>query len=125
MVISSVLVAARERDCAAAGALARQGVEVTLIDGDGDGDGDWGDAGVALTVGQSSLPTAAELRGAGVEVRAGVGLIGFVAVDRHVEAELSDGRIENYDAIVIGSAGALRVIARPDAVQAIARALAD
>lgn len=39
--------------------------------------------------------------GVGVELRPAVHLIGAVPVDRHIEAELSDGRVENYDLVVI------------------------
>lgn len=37
----------------------------------------------------------------GIESRSGVALLGSLEVDNHVEAELSNGRVENYDAIVI------------------------
>ena len=42
----------------------------------------------------------AMIRGLGVEVRLGTSLVGFQSVDSHVEAELSDGRVENYDVVV-------------------------
>lgn len=40
------------------------------------------------------------IRTLGIEVRLGTSLLGFQAVDDHVEAELSDGRIENYDVVI-------------------------
>ena len=108
MVISSVLVAgdAAEAGGASAIALAQQGLEVTLVGGAED-------------------ELAQRAREAGVEVRAGTALVGFVNVDRHVEAELSDGRIENYDAIVRFAPGERSVIAQPNAVAEIARMLGD
>lgn len=52
------------------------------------------------------------LRTLGVEYRPGATLVGSVPVDRHVEAEFADGRIENYDLIaVIDTAGGVRLIA--------------
>jgi len=42
----------------------------------------------------------AMIRELGIEVRLGASLVGFQAVDSHVEAELSDGRIENYDVVI-------------------------
>lgn len=40
------------------------------------------------------------IRDLGIEVRLGTSLVGFQAVDSHVEAELSDGRVENYDVVI-------------------------
>jgi hypothetical protein len=106
MVISSILVVGDDGDAGApAIALARRGFEVTLLGGTGE-------------------EPAQRAREAGVEVRAGTALVGFVTVDRHVEAELSDGRIENYDAIVRCVSGQQRVIAQPAAAAAVARLLA-
>jgi hypothetical protein len=52
------------------------------------------------------------LRAAGVDVRPEIELVGFVNVDRHVEAELSDERIENYDVVVIADDGAAKPVWR-------------
>lgn len=106
MVISSVLVVGDDVDAGVpAIALAQQGLEVTLLGGTED-------------------EPAQRAREAGVEVRVGTALVGFVTVDRHVEAELSDGRIENYDAIVRCASGEQRVIAQPGAAAEVARLLA-
>lgn len=40
------------------------------------------------------------IRGLGIEVRLGTSLLGFQNIDNHVEAELNDGRIENYDVVI-------------------------
>jgi len=40
------------------------------------------------------------IRDLGIEVRLGTELISFTNIDRHVEAELSDGSVENYDVVV-------------------------
>ena len=42
----------------------------------------------------------AKIRELGIEVRLGTELTGFHNVDSHVEAGLSDGRVENYDLII-------------------------
>jgi len=40
------------------------------------------------------------IRDLGVEVRLGTSLVGFTEIDEHVEVELSDGSVENYDIVV-------------------------
>ncbi|MFT4234268.1 MAG: FAD-dependent oxidoreductase [Microbacterium sp.] len=42
----------------------------------------------------------AKIRDLGIEVRLGTSLVGFVNVDSHVEAELTGGRVENYDFVI-------------------------
>lgn len=113
MAVASVLMdRADERARAAATALARDGYEVSIVG--------------------SEAPGAEELqslRDVGVEVHTGIALLGWVGVDRHVEAELSDGRVENYDAVAVGDPGAdggWRIVTgeRPsDAVARVARVL--
>lgn len=76
---------------------------------------------VSFAVGADDLtePLRDDLRAAAVEVRVGAELIGVVAVDRHVEAELSDGHVENYDAVVAPSPdGGWRLTAGRDGRQA-------
>ncbi|MFH8251220.1 FAD-dependent oxidoreductase [Microbacterium sp. B2969] len=87
MAVTSVLVSSAScSGCEAAIALARLGVEVTLLERASA----WPD--------DEAEPT---MRDLGIEPRLGTELVGFVPVDRHVEAELSDGRIENYDVVVV------------------------
>lgn len=113
--ISSVLVGAGgEAGSAAAAALARLGVEVTLV-------------AAAVDLAAVSVEVLRDLR---VEVRQDVEVIGFVPVDRHVEAELSDGRVENYDIVVTPAARgrgwrviASRDVQDPRAVTAVTQAL--
>lgn len=136
MPVSSVLIGGGGAGgCAAAVALARRGVEVTLVEFARG----WPDAGTGIVVRDRGIAAARgaadggfgaelveDLRGSGVEARPGTGLVGFVAVDRHVEAELSDGRIENYDAVLVPGA-TWRLIAsdaqRPEAIAAVTDAL--
>ena len=73
------------------------------------------------------------LREAGVEVRPATELVGFVSVDRHVEAELSDERVEKLTSSSSpmwfrAAASVRRVIAsgvvqRSDAVATVTEAL--
>jgi NADPH-dependent 2,4-dienoyl-CoA reductase/sulfur reductase-like enzyme len=136
MPVSSVLIGGGGAGgCAAAVALARRGVEVTVVEFARE----WPDAGTGIVVrdpriaepgapalGGLDAETVADLRDRGIEARPGTGLVGFVAVDRHVEAELSDGRIENYDAVLVPGA-TWRLIAsdaqRPEAIAAVTDAL--
>lgn len=91
MTVSSVLVVGGgSLGAAAATALVQRGAEVSLIE-----------PAKLLPLGADAGQT---LREAGVEVRVELGLVGAVEVDRHIEAELSSGRVENYDAIVIADA---------------------
>ena len=86
MGISTVLVAGEGIAAAAiAHELLGHGVDVALI-----GSATDSDAGLAD-----------ELRSRGVEVRVDVELVGAIDVDDYAEAELSNGRVENYDAIVV------------------------
>lgn len=75
-----------------AGALAQLGIDVSLIH-------------------RASEPTDADasepfgaFSNAGVEIRAGIDLVGVLDVDSHIEVELSNSRVENYDAVVITDA---------------------
>lgn len=82
MTVSSVLVVGGDpTGSAVARALAARGVEVCLV--------------------ERSADIPAGLRSPGVEVRSGVRLVGLVDVDAHVEAELSDGVVENHDVVVL------------------------
>lgn len=82
------------RGWAAALALAGAGVDVTLLD-------------VPLI----DRPAAAA--GVPLDVRADTALLGFESVDHHVEAELSDGRIENVD-VILAAGERMRVLADPE-----------
>lgn len=83
MTVSSVLVVGGDpAGSAVARALAARGVEVCLV-------------------GRSADVPADQLRSPGVEVRIGVRLVGLVDVDAHVEAELSDGVVENHDVVLL------------------------
>lgn len=84
MTLSSVLVVGAEDGSAAAVALARRGIEVALI---------------APT--RMPLDDLVAVRDLGVEVRLGIDLVGIVDVDDYVEAELSTGRVENFDAVLV------------------------
>ncbi len=144
MVVSSVLVAGGGvSGCVSAATLAQRGFEVALVDRAPD----WSHEGPTITldtdpgvllrelgVGEAAhsalVPALAmRLQELAIEVRSGTQLLGCVAVDRHVEAELSDGRIENYDLIVVAAGDRrLRLVASDDilrsrAVDAIRRTL--
>ncbi len=91
MTLSSFLVVgAGEWALAVADALAARTAEVSLIA-----------AGSAW----HDEPAAARLRARGADLRLDLALIGVMDVGTHVEAELSDGGVENYDAVVIADAG--------------------
>ncbi|MFT4052308.1 MAG: hypothetical protein QM677_08680 [Microbacterium sp.] len=91
MAVTSVLIAGSGgRAYLAAAAFARCGIETALIDGSATGPAD---RELEHTV-----------RALAVDVRRGVELIGAVDVDRHVEAELTGDRVENFDAIVLADA---------------------
>lgn len=101
MAVSSVLVGdGGGTGAAAAIGFARLGLEVTLVERASR----WPDEDLVD-----------RMRALGIEPRLGVVPVGFVTVDRHVEVELSDGRIENYDVVVVLDAGRWRVIASGDA----------
>jgi len=108
MTVASGLVdGAGDAGAVAALALARAGLDVTLATG-GAGDAVLDAAAALITLGeQNAAPGALDdlLRERGIEVRPGVHLVGSVVIDRHVEAELSDGRVENHDLVVIVSGG--------------------
>jgi len=91
----------------AALALAHAGFDVTLAAGSAPGT--TLDVSAALRVlGEGDAASSALedlLRERGVEVRPGVGLVGSVVIDRHVEVELSDGRVENHDLVVVVGGG--------------------
>ncbi|MFT4307329.1 MAG: hypothetical protein QM604_10610 [Microbacterium sp.] len=79
-------------------ALARRGWEVVLVDPAG---------------APADLERATRMRTDGVELRPGTTLLGWLDLGTHVEAELSDGRVENFDLIVDADpASALRPGAR-------------
>ncbi|GAA5026885.1 NAD(P)/FAD-dependent oxidoreductase [Microbacterium fluvii] len=93
MSVTSVLVAgAGPRGFAASTAFARRGLEVALVERGRERPGD------------------GELEPGG-DVRLELTLVGAVDVDSHVEAELSNGRVENYDAIVIADGRAAEQVA--------------
>ncbi|MBN9215029.1 MAG: hypothetical protein ABS62_00350 [Microbacterium sp. SCN 70-200] len=83
---SFLIVGASPAASALASALARHGAEVALIESGST----WPDPDAA-----------AALAAQGVELRAGLGLVGTLDVGSHVEAELSDGHVENYDGVVL------------------------
>nr|WP_274636208.1 hypothetical protein [Microbacterium bovistercoris] len=60
-------------------------------------------SGLDVTLATSDEETVAfdRLRELNVEVRRGIRVVGSVPVDQHVEVELSDGRVENYDVVVV------------------------
>ncbi len=126
MSVGSVLIAGGGiAGCAVAIALARVGVDVALVErgprwpgagADTDDpreiallaalgvttpEPDHGDraTGIRLALQQSMTALA-------VEVRTGVELLGVIDVDSHIEAELSNGRVENFDAVVVADAEA-------------------
>ncbi len=70
-----------------AATLARRGMEVALV-------------GPVPAAGTDESALVAAVREEGVEVRLGTALIGYLELDTHVEAELSDGRVENFDAVI-------------------------
>jgi len=78
--------------CAVAGALAARGADVAVIEN------------VAVRL---QAEGAAALQTLGVDVRVGLALVGVVDVGTHLEAELSNGHVENFDGILL---------ADPDAV---------
>lgn len=143
MVVSSVLVAGQNNTGSElAIRLALRGLEVTLVGFAPTAQNS--PVGVALpadTVGflqedataatsDTGTTLALRTREIGVEVREGTRLVGSIAVDRHVEAELSDGRIENYDLIVIADDSGVRLVASgnaagSEALGVIARTLAN
>lgn len=83
MTVSSVLVVGGDpAGSTVARVLATRGIEVCLVE-------------------RSATVSAEDLRSPGVEVRTGVRLVGLVDVDEHVEAELSDGAVENHDAVLL------------------------
>ncbi|MFV0372954.1 hypothetical protein [Microbacterium sp.] len=86
MTLSSVLVAGTGLGLSAAVALARGGAEVAIV---------------APATAREAVDDLADLSALGIEVRLGVALVGVLDVDSHVEAELSNGRVENYDAVLI------------------------
>lgn len=116
------------RACVAALVLAKRGVDVAVIEPeaswpaalegvmlDAAAIGALRQAGVASAVTQNvdgaALPLRIpaeslyrdlqeQLRRHGVEVRMATELLGFLDLGTHVEAELSNGRVENYDAIL-------------------------
>lgn len=83
---SFLVVGADAAGCAVAGALAAAGTDVALVERD------------SRWPVMDAMP---DLLTRGVELRLDLALIGIVDVGTHLEAELSDGRIENYDAIVV------------------------
>lgn len=121
MNVRTVLVVGGSADGrAAAIELARRGIEASVVD--------------PAPAPQSSDELVAEARSAGVELRWDVTLVGAVDVDSHVEAELSNGAVENHDAILVldpgaaslmsaGAASARLAVAadRDDALRVIAR----
>lgn len=145
MVVSSVLVAGGDvTGCVTAAMLAQRGLEVTLVEGAADGQSPDGaitlytdpehllrELGVFEVPERSPLAAALamRMRELRIEVRASVRLIGSAPVDHHVEAELSDGRIENYDLVIVSaSERELRLIAteevlRSETVAALTRTL--
>ena len=93
MNVRTVLVVGGSADGrAAAIELARRGIEASIVD--------------PAPAPQSSDELVAEARSAGVELRSDVTLVGVVDVDSHVEAELSNGAVENHDAILVLDPGA-------------------
>lgn len=106
--------------CTAAITLARHGWEVALAAGSPL----WAGGGIVVDADDASVLRRLGLTGSllergaedvedellpmmlalGLEVRRDIGLLGFIDVDDFVEAEFSNGRVKNYDAIVIAGA---------------------
>jgi len=87
-------------------ALARAGLDVTLAAGGGSAALDVSGALRALGEEDAAPDALADrLRERGVEVRPDAHLVGSVVIDRHVEVELSDGRVENHDIVVVVGEG--------------------
>ncbi|WEG08501.1 hypothetical protein PU630_14830 [Microbacterium horticulturae] len=103
---SGLVVGAGAAGAVAALALARAGLDVIFAVG---GDDAVLDIQVALrALGEEDAETDAfadRLRLWGVEVRPDTELVGSVVIDRHIEVELSDGRVENHDLVVVVAPG--------------------
>lgn len=88
----------------AALALAQAGLEVTFVAGGASAEGSLDVAAALGALGEGGAAPAVleeRLRESGVEVRPETHLVGSVVIDRHVEVELSDGRVENHDMVVV------------------------
>jgi len=109
MTVASGLVdGAGDAGAVAALALARAGLDVTLAGGGPAGEAAF-DVAVALrTLGEGDAADGGLedlLRERGVELRPDARLVGSVVIDRHIEVELSDGRVENHDIVVVVGGG--------------------
>lgn len=88
------------------------------------------DAGLAGEPADARTMLSLRFRELTVDERLDTELVGSISVDRHVEAELSDGRIENYDVIVGVDGDEVCVVtgggvAQTEAVAVIARTLVE
>lgn len=87
--LSFIVVGGGPQGCAVAGALARRGAEVSVIES---------------TAARLQPDAIAALQSLGVDVRVGLVLVGVIDVGTHLEAELSNDHVENYDGIVLADA---------------------
>ena len=87
--LSFLVVGGGPQGCAVAGALARRGAEVSVIES---------------TAARLQPDAIAALQSLGVDVRLGLVLVGVIDVGTHLEAELSNDHVENYDGIVLADA---------------------
>lgn len=99
MVVSSVLIVGdTQAACACAGVLARAGVDVAMID-----------TAAAEAAASDVVDHATDV---GVHVRRALMLAGVVEIDDYIEAELSDGKVENFDLVVLAGGGSAREFSR-------------
>lgn len=87
--LSFLVVGGGAQACALAGALAGRGAEVSVIES---------------TAARLQPDAIAALQSLGVDVRVGLVLVGVIDVGTHLEAELSNDHVENYDGIVLADA---------------------
>jgi NADPH-dependent 2,4-dienoyl-CoA reductase/sulfur reductase-like enzyme len=109
MTVASGLVdGAGDAGAVAALALARAGLDVTLAAGGAAGEAALDVTAALRALGEGDAASAALedlLRERGIEVRPEARLVGSVVIDRHIEVELSDGRVENHDIVVVVGGG--------------------
>ncbi|MFT3797383.1 hypothetical protein [Microbacterium sp.] len=109
MAVSAVLIEGADVSAlAVAIALAEQGAEVAVVHpavplerAASEG---------AQTDAEAQAALLARARLLGIEVRPGLGVVGCVHVDQYIEAELTNGRIENYDVVIDGLPGRRRIV---------------
>lgn len=92
---SFLVVGGGSAGCAVAAAVAARGADVAVIES---------------TAARLQTDGAAVLQSLGVEVRVGLSLVGVVDVGTHLEAELSNGHVENFDGILLADPAAVAVV---------------